>query len=415
MIQDVSNRQSQPNPKISPTTIQPWSFDSKAHELMDEVFSEIESLIENGGKLPTQTIQPASPSLEHSNEDVFELTQTPQEDSLPEITSLAPLDSQCVSPSSQITKAVASDIIPLETSESELIISEETETFTPILERNRNSSQYLDKILLVIAFSSLLAVTWWLASQGKLQFAFLQNFRGESIPTQKEISQSNTQFIEYMQRSLTVLDQQQREAEEEEKIASTPPGSVFPVPPNPSTSEETTPATILQPIYIPFYPPNQIPSHGGNFSVTTPPPPTAVAKLPPPQAASAPVLPPQSPPSLPPQKSSRAPSPPPTASAPVKVAVTPVEKAVKNTPTTVENPPSITSVTPLAETQHTLNGLLEDGERSAALFDLNGITQRVKLGEEIGASGWTLVEVANQKALIRRNGEVRAIYAGQKF
>ena len=410
MIQDVSNRQSKPNPKISPTAIQPWSFDSKAHELMDEVFSEIESLIENGGKLPTQTIQPASPSLEHSDEDVFALTQTPQEDNVSEIPPLAPLDSQSVSPSSQITKAVSTDIIPLDTSESELSAPEETEVFTPIIERNQNSGQYLDKILLVIAFSSLLAVTWWLASQGKLQFAFLQNFKGEPVPIPEETVQSNTQFIEYMQRSLKVLDQQQQEAEEEEKIASTPPGSVFPVPPNPSTTEETTPATILQPIYIPFYPPNQIPSHGGNFSVTTPPPPTAVAKLPPPPAATTP--PPQTPPSLPPQKISRAPSPPPKASAPVKVAVTPVEKGVKNTPTTIENAPS---VTPLAQTQHTLNGLLEDGERSAALFDLNGITQRVKLGEEIGASGWTLVEVANQKALIRRNGEVRAIYAGQKF
>ena len=410
MIQDVSNRQSKPNPKISPTAIQPWSFDSKAHELMDEVFSEIESLIENGGKLPTQTIQPTSPSLEHSDEDVFALTQTPQEDNISEIPPLAPLDSQSVSPSSQITKAVSTDIIPLDTSESELTAPEETEVFTPILERNHNSSQYLDKILLVIAFSSLLAVTWWLASQGKLQFAFLQNFKGESVPIPEETVQSNTQFIEYMQRSLKVLDQQQQEAKEEEKIASTPPGSVFPVPPNPSTTEETTPATILQPIYIPFYPPNQIPSHGGNFSVTTPPPPTTVAKLPPPPAATTP--PPQTPPPLPPQKTSRAPSPPPTASAPVKIAVTPVEKGVKNTPTTIENTPS---VTPLAETQHTLNGLLEDGERSAALFDLNGITQRVKLGEEIGASGWTLVEVANQKALIRRNGEVRAIYAGQKF
>ena len=410
MIQDVSNRQSKPNPKISSTAIQPWSFDSKAHELMDEVFSEIESLIENGGKLPTQTIQPASPSLEHSDEDVFALTKTPQEDNVSEIPPLAPLDSQSVSPSSQITKAVSSDIIPLDASESELTAPEETEIFTPILERSGNSSQHLDKILLVIAFSSLLAVTWWLARQGKLQFAFLQNLKGEPIPISEENFQSNTQFIEYMQRSLKVLDQQQHEAKEEEKIASTLPGSVFPVPPNPSTSEETTPATILQPIYIPFYPPNQIPSHGGNFSVTTPPPPTSVAKLPPPPAATTPL--PQNPPPLPPQKTSPVPSPPPPASAPVKIAVTPVEKGVKKTPTTIENAPS---VTPLAETQHTLNGLLEDGERSAALFDLNGITQRVKLGEEIGASGWTLVEVANQKALIRRNGEVRAIYAGQKF
>jgi Tfp pilus assembly protein PilP len=60
-------------------------------------------------------------------------------------------------------------------------------------------------------------------------------------------------------------------------------------------------------------------------------------------------------------------------------------------------------------------GLLELGEQSAALFDITGITQRINVGQAIGASGWTLVSVANQEAVIRRNGEVRSVYVGQKF
>jgi Tfp pilus assembly protein PilP len=60
-------------------------------------------------------------------------------------------------------------------------------------------------------------------------------------------------------------------------------------------------------------------------------------------------------------------------------------------------------------------GLLESGENSAALFDVDGVTQRFKIGESIGASGWTLVSVANQEAVVRRNGEVRSVYVGQKF
>jgi Tfp pilus assembly protein PilP len=59
--------------------------------------------------------------------------------------------------------------------------------------------------------------------------------------------------------------------------------------------------------------------------------------------------------------------------------------------------------------------LLELGDRSAALFEVNGTTQRINVGEAIGASGWTLVSVANQEAVVRRNGEVRSVYVGQKF
>ncbi|CDN10054.1 unknown protein [Richelia intracellularis] len=64
---------------------------------------------------------------------------------------------------------------------------------------------------------------------------------------------------------------------------------------------------------------------------------------------------------------------------------------------------------------HILEGLLELGEKSAALFKINGVTQRIEIGESIGSSGWTLVDVEKGKAVIRRNGEVRSILTGQKF
>jgi Tfp pilus assembly protein PilP len=62
-----------------------------------------------------------------------------------------------------------------------------------------------------------------------------------------------------------------------------------------------------------------------------------------------------------------------------------------------------------------LIGILELGDRSAALFEVNGVSRRVKVGENIGSSGWTLVEVKNREAVIRRNGEVRSIIVGQSF
>jgi len=67
--------------------------------------------------------------------------------------------------------------------------------------------------------------------------------------------------------------------------------------------------------------------------------------------------------------------------------------------------------------QRTLVGVLEgvDPSRSAALFEVNGITQRYYIGESIGSSGWSLVEVSKQYVTVRRNGDVRTISAGQKL
>jgi hypothetical protein len=62
-----------------------------------------------------------------------------------------------------------------------------------------------------------------------------------------------------------------------------------------------------------------------------------------------------------------------------------------------------------------LDGLLELGNKSVALFKVDGISHRISLGENIGNTGWILVEVSNGEAIIRRNGEVRSIYTGQKL
>lgn len=72
---------------------------------------------------------------------------------------------------------------------------------------------------------------------------------------------------------------------------------------------------------------------------------------------------------------------------------------------------TLASATP----SHVLEGILELGTKSAALFKIEGATRRFAVGESIGSSGWTLVDVSNGEAIIRRNGEVRSIYTGQKL
>ncbi|BAY22755.1 hypothetical protein NIES2100_25180 [Calothrix sp. NIES-2100] len=82
--------------------------------------------------------------------------------------------------------------------------------------------------------------------------------------------------------------------------------------------------------------------------------------------------------------------------------------------TTVSQEQAVSSATqPIPS--HILEGILELGTKSAALFKVDGTTQRFAIGESIGSSGWTLVDVSNGEAIVRRNGEVRSIYTGQKL
>ncbi|NEP82482.1 MAG: hypothetical protein F6K39_32655, partial [Okeania sp. SIO3B3] len=97
------------------------------------------------------------------------------------------------------------------------------------------------------------------------------------------------------------------------------------------------------------------------------------------------------------------------------------ESQVPTQPVQLPPPPAeIPATNTVTESQvqipiNTLVGILELGERSAALFEVEGVARRIYVGENIGGSGWTLVKVANQEAVIRRNGEIRSVFVGQQF
>ena len=86
--------------------------------------------------------------------------------------------------------------------------------------------------------------------------------------------------------------------------------------------------------------------------------------------------------------------------------------------TTATDQPSTTPPVPniaATATTYELVGILELGDRSAALFEINGTSQRVYIGETIGSSGWSIVSISNEEVVVRRNGDVRSIYIGQQF
>uniref|UniRef100_B8HML1 Type II secretion system protein GspC N-terminal domain-containing protein n=1 Tax=Cyanothece sp. (strain PCC 7425 / ATCC 29141) TaxID=395961 RepID=B8HML1_CYAP4 len=80
--------------------------------------------------------------------------------------------------------------------------------------------------------------------------------------------------------------------------------------------------------------------------------------------------------------------------------------------------PTAANIQPLAgkkPVDQILVGVLELGDRSVALVQVNGSTERVALGQPVGTSGWKLRQIVDQKAVVERGGEVRSIFVGQQF
>ncbi len=90
-----------------------------------------------------------------------------------------------------------------------------------------------------------------------------------------------------------------------------------------------------------------------------------------------------------------------------------IKKTEINSQPLKEAPPKLATITPTISVQ--LEGILESGDQSVALFNIDGSTRGVNLGENIGGTGWILIEISNGEAIIRRYGEKRSMYAGQRL
>lgn len=84
---------------------------------------------------------------------------------------------------------------------------------------------------------------------------------------------------------------------------------------------------------------------------------------------------------------------------------------------TYSNPLNPSSPVIIPNLNNVLVGLVELEDQSIALFKVNNLDQRVKVGEEIGTSGWILLSVngRQQQALISRDGQTIRLALGEKF
>ena len=377
------------------------AVESYADRLMDELFEGVDRAFEGSGAQPAEPMAPEFVALKSIS--VPQIVLSP----------LAPEPQRGEKDVEAIARQVA-----LETT------------------KKQQSKQSFDRILLGAACGSLLLVLGlWLASRSgllRLRAAPAPETPAASAPTAPD-----TQFVEYVQRSLEAIEQK-KAPQPNPQLAGVP--GVAPPGTLPSISiSGAPPATAGLSTAV-----NRIADALEQAGAQPGAPAPQVVVIPPPaQVTVAPAAPVAGAPAAGAAPQTAAVSPSPTAPASgraIAAAGTRTPLAASENPSESPQPKILARETepapapsaqqsapaPAAEqsapavssaptSAHTLVGILELGDRSAALFEVDGVARRIYVGESIGASGWTLAEIKNQEAVIRKGGDVRSVFVGQKF
>ncbi|MEG4069558.1 hypothetical protein QUA42_19850 [Microcoleus sp. Pol11C2] len=376
------------------------AVESYADQLMDELFEGVDQAFDGSGGLPSEPVQPEFVALKSISVPQIVLSQ------------LAPPQPQR---DEKDVEAIARQVA-LETA------------------KKQQSKQSFDRILLGAAFGSLLLVMGlWLASRSGL--VRLPAAPAPETPAASGKTAPDTPFVEYVQRSLEAIEQK-KAPQANPQLAGVPgaptPGTLPSIPISGAPPATAGLSTAVNRIANAL---EQAASQPGA------PAPQVVVIPPPAQVTVAPAAPVAAAPAAPAAPQTAAVSPSPSAPAsgraiaaagtrdPLAASASPSESpepkilaretepapappAQQSAPAPEQSAPAVSSAPTSA---HTLVGILELGDRSAALFEVDGVARRIYVGESIGASGWTLAEIKNQEAVIRKGGDVRSVFVGQKF
>ncbi|MEH1840589.1 MAG: hypothetical protein V7L20_17945 [Nostoc sp.] len=453
MLQEASTRLIVPEPSEDLIANEPWSIENYADSLMDELFADIDSILDVSTNLLSQTVRHSR--QKKSNQFVAGVSPQPQRQSPPEnVVQTVMTMPQIILPNTvnQPMQSVAQDNYKhLST------VVFDTATVKRVSRKRQKSSHNLGKLLIVgttlgVAIAGIIYLVQsgivYLFNTNLTQPAVLIPQPQSHLPTKVEIE---ADLVDYMLQSLAVIDKQQATLNQKSPIprfsTQTNTNQIalsnrqttgnlpsLPLLANNTLSAPKRSGSVVERIYVPVY---QAPSPMRYALPAIPGSPTLLPQIASTLQGSQPNV----------VKSAlntvRQAAKPVTVNmlaAAVRTELKPV--AAKTAPITVrqtpsplpalpvvplraalvpESEPTITQeqvypAVPIADApSNTLEGLLELGNKSAALFKIEGVTRRINMGESIGSSGWTLVDVSNGEAVIRRNGEVRSIYAGQKL
>lgn len=376
------------------------AVESYADRLMDELFEGVDRAFDGSGPQPAEPMAPEFVALKSIS--VPQIVLSP----------LAPEPQRGEKDVEAIARQVA-----LETT------------------KKQQSKQSFDRILLGAACGSLLLVLGlWLASRSGL--LRLRAAPAPETPAASGVTAPDTQFVEYVQRSLEAIEQK-KAPQPNPQLAGVP--GVAPPGTLPSISISGAPpataglSTAVNRIADALEQAGAQPGAPAPQIVVIPPPAqvTVAPGAPVAGAPGAPVAGAQTA-AVSPSPTARASgraiaaagtrdplaaSPSPSESPQPKILAretepAPAPSAQQSAPAPEQSAPAVSSAPTSA---HTLVGILELGDRSAALFEVDGVARRIYVGESIGASGWTLAEIKNQEAVIRKGGDVRSVFVGQKF
>ncbi len=372
MFQDASTNPALPNSpdEVAEATSETGGFSSNSYadRLMDDLFQDVEQLL-HGESIRSQPV-------DLSSEPISESVSEPESASASEIAPASSLSAPVEEPSASSALATLLKSLAVNPPGEPIVrVPEMTAMATSgaVVERqNRPAKGAYDRLLLAVGcVSVVVSLALWLFYQESRRPPMVSSVPAAEVAA-NPVSSTQNQFSDYAQKALQSIDQRSQQGI---SPASTPglgtagvtsgmPTVTVPKAIDPGSLPPNRTATGLERVYVPVY---QFPS---NFK-----PPNSVTPLP---TGAAPLAGPQS-------------------GAPVRKPAA-----------TATNP-----ITPGAPRR--LAGVLELGDRSVALFEINGVTQRYGIGESIGSSGWSLVEVSKEQAMIRRNGEVRSVFVGQNF
>jgi hypothetical protein len=366
MLNDIDCKQENDELKTEENCL--FSLEKEAEKIIDDIFSELDDILDVS--YDDITCQENIESDDH----VFE------EDNIP-----LPLEAELLS---EITPR-KEEIIKQKYFDSTAFAEQE------VLLENQGLIKHLDKLLFVGSLTFLIGIIFWLINTEKLKFPVLVN-QTQEIATLENINPSQDQeFANYLLQSLKIIDQ------EKSLIAAKPTIINNPKPDEKILSDNNSvpvnsPTRIIERIYIPF--------------VQSSPPPTPIAKTTPTPQPTPQVISPTTPivETIPTSQAKPVTTPPPP---PViqETETPPPSPIVEN------NEETVTEVANTVPDSYTVVGLIELGDRSAALFEVNGVTRRINVGENIGQSGWNLESVGNDQVTVNRNGQVRSLSVGQQF
>jgi hypothetical protein len=367
-----------------------FSVNSYADRLMDDLFQDVEDLVDPGQSRSKLARRPADGAPQTVDQDAATRGHSPVADSDADRSGVhsgahSGIEADSGRPSLSFTPSpIPPANTPDLTNVSDLVANYGLATHdafvdnfvdlssaSPLSNQVRKNPGSFDRLLLGVGCISVVIsmALWLLYQEAHRQRPAIST----APPTAAATVEQTNQFADYVQKTLERIGQQSPQT----PGTATAPGGVqqnampaVAIPPQPTTAPVFAPrvSTGLERIYVPTY---QFPPSAASPSVLVTPLPAA-PKL---------------------SKPTTSPSVIGTKSAAVAAASNAAPSGVVRR----------------------LSGVLNQGDRSVALFEVNGISQRFEIGESLGSSGWTLVEVTQNQAMIRRNGEVRSVYVGQTF